>query len=132
MTEQGQGVAQPPYPGEPNVHSGGKQEPGSDRELPPYSDRQTTGKSQEELLQERGGVPSHETGPREVSDAERGGIGDTDMAPSGPMGVGQSTSTSGEDIAPTSEEARRSDRLDTGISDEKAGGPAMHSGDQGG
>lgn len=134
MTEQGQGVAQPPNPREPNVHSGGKQEPGSDRELPPYEGRQKTGPGddKEALLRERGGVPSHETGPREVSDAERGGMTDTDMAPAGPHGVGQSTTTSGEDLAPASEDAHRADRLDTGISQEKAGGAAMHPGDQGG
>jgi hypothetical protein len=131
MTEQGQGVAQPPYPREPNVHSGGKQEPGSDRDLPPYDDRQTTGKDEDQLVQERGGKGS-QAGPRVVSEAERGGISDTDTTPAGPHGVGQSTSTSGEDIAPMSEEAHRSDRLDTGVSDEETTGPAMHRGDQGG
>jgi hypothetical protein len=55
------------------------------------------------------------------------------MAPKGPHGVGQSTSTSGEDIAPMSEDAHREDRLDTGVSDEdQISGPAMHRGDQGG
>jgi hypothetical protein len=43
MTQQGEGVAQPPYPREPNVHSGGEQDPGGDRELPPYAGRQTGG-----------------------------------------------------------------------------------------
>jgi hypothetical protein len=135
MTEQQSGAARPPYPREPNVHSGGVQEPGSDRDLPPYDDRQKTGPGtdKEALLEERGGVPSHETGPREVSQAERDGVGDTDMAPKGPHGVGQSPSTSGEDIAPISEDAHRDDRLDTGVSDEdQISGPAMHRGDQGG
>jgi|GraSoiStandDraft_43_1057313.scaffolds.fasta_scaffold176085_3 hypothetical protein len=133
MTEQGQGVAQTPYPREPNVHSGGKQEPGSDREKPPYSDRQKDGKSEDELVSERGGTGSSEAGPRIVSDAESGGVSDTDMAPAGPHNVGQSTTTSGEDLAPMSEDAHREDRLNTGVADEdQISGPAMHSGDQGG
>lgn len=135
MTEQQAGAARPPYPREPNVHSGGVQEPGSDRDLPPYDDRQKTGvgTDQDKLIEERGGVPSHETGPRDISEAEREGVSDTDMSPSGPHGVGQSTSTSGEDLSPASEDAHRSDRLDTGVSDEdQISGPAMHRGDQGG
>jgi hypothetical protein len=134
MTEQGQGAAKPPYPREPNVHSGGKQEPGSDRDLPPYEGRQKTGpgEDQDALMKERGGVPSHEAGPREVSDAERGGVSDTDMAPSGPFGTGPSPSTSGEELAPASEEGQRADRLDTGVSGEGSSGPTMHPGDQGG
>jgi len=130
MTEQGQGVAQPPYPREPNVHSGGKQDPGGDRDLPPYDDlKEKTGSGEG-----TGGTPtSHEAGPREVSQAEREGVSDTDMAPAGPHGVGQSPSTSGEDIGRgMSEEAQRADRLNTGISDEDTTGPAMHPGDQGG
>ena len=134
MTEQGQGVAQPPYPREPNVHSGGKQEPGSDRELPPYSDRQTTGKSQEELESERGGKGA-EAGPRVVSQAEREGVSDTDTTPAGPHGVGASISTAGNEPPLTdSEESHRSDRIDTGVSREgnvDQESPAMHSGDQG-
>lgn len=94
--------------------------------------RRALAKTRRRYFKERGGVPSHETGPRQVSEAERGGVSDTPMAPSGPMGVGQSTSTSGEDLAPMSEDAQRSDRLDTGISDEKSTGPAMNPGDQGG
>lgn len=104
MTEQQGGAARPPYPREPNVHSGGKQEPGSDRDLPPYEDRKKTGpgedENQGEPLKEQGGVSAPETGPRDVSQAEREGVSDTDMAPAGPHGVGQSISTSGEDLAP--------------------------------
>lgn len=102
MTEQQGGAARPPYPREPNVHSGGKQEPGSDRDLPPYEDRKKTGPGEHqagEPLKEKGGVGGHETGARDVSQAEREGISDTDMTPAGPHGVGQSTSTSGEDLA---------------------------------
>jgi hypothetical protein len=131
MTEQGQGVAQPPYPREPNVHSGGKQEPGSGIEKPPYDDRQKSGP--DDLVAERGGAGTSEAGPRIVSDAERGGVSDTDMAPAGPHNVGQSTTTSGEDLAPMSEDAHREDRLNTGVADEdQISGPATHSGDQGG
>jgi hypothetical protein len=135
MSEQQAGVSRPPYPREPNVHSGGEQDPGGDRDLPPYDDRQKTGpgEDKDKLLQERGGVPGHEAGPRDISDAERDGVSDTDMAPSGPHGVGQSTTTSGEDLAPASREAQREDRLNTGASDEdQISGPATHRGDQGG
>lgn len=134
MSEQQAGVARPPYPREPNVHSGGEQDPGGDRDLPPYDDRQKTGVGEdiEALREERGGLPGHDAGPRQVSDAEREGMSDTDMAPSGPLS-GTSTSTSGEDIAPMSEGAQRADRLNTGIADEdQITGPATHSGDQGG
>lgn len=135
MSEQQAGVARPPYTREPNVHSGGEQDPGGDRDLPPYDDRQKTGvgDDQDKLKQERGGLPGHDAGPREVSDAERGGMSDTDPAPSGPLGVGQSISTSGEDLAPSTREAHEEDRLNTGVSDEgQISGPPMHSGDQGG
>jgi len=137
MTEQGQGVAQPPYPREPNVHSGGKQEPGSGIELPPYDDRQKTGKSEDELISERGGAGTSEAGPRIVSDAEREGVSDTDMAPSGPHGVGATTTTSGEDIGRgMSEDAHTKDRFDAGLSDAESKAtpesPMTSSGDQGG
>lgn len=135
MTEQQSGPARPPYPREPNVHSGGEQEPGSDRDLPPYDDRQTTGKSQEELEQERVGA-GHSAPPRQGSDAEREGMTDTDMAPAGPMGVGVSTTKSGEDLSRgMSEDKQREDRLDSGLSDESnkaTDSPATSSGDQGG
>jgi hypothetical protein len=138
MTQQGQGVAQPPYPREPNVHSGGKQEPGGDRDLPPYEDRQKegSGTDKEQLLQERGGVPGHEAGPRQVSEAESGGMTDTDMAPSGPLS-GESTTTSGEEFGSgMSEEARKQDRFDGGIADSTTNvdpeSPPMSTGDQGG
>jgi hypothetical protein len=133
MTEQQAGAAKPPYPQEPNVHSGGVQDPGGDRDLPPYEDRQTAGvgTDTEKLEEERGGLPGHDAGPRQVSDAERGGMTDTDTSPSGPLS-GVSTSTSGEDIAPGSESARRSERLEGGLSQEEATGPATHTGDQGG
>lgn len=136
MTEQQSGPARPPYPREPNVHSGGVQEPGSDRDLPPYDDRQTTGKSQDELDAERGGTGSSEAGARQVSQTEREGMGDTDMAPAGPLGVGISTTKSGEDLSRgMSEEKQKKDRLDSGLSDEsnkQSDSPVTSSGDQGG
>jgi hypothetical protein len=135
MTEQGQGVAQPPYPREPNVHSGGEQEPGPGRPLPPYEDRQTSGKDQDELVRERGGEGSA-AGPREVSQAEREGVPATDTTGASPHGVGVSTRGSGNESAlGDSEEERRADRMDTGLSREgnvDPESPAMHSGDQGG
>ena len=135
MTEQGSGPAPPPYPSEPNVHSGGKQEPGSDRDLPPYDDRQKSGPGgdSEALAKERGGQ-SYQAPPRQVSDAERAGMTDTEMAPSGPMGVGQSVSPGNERALGDSEETQKADRLDTGVSREgnvDPDSPAMHSGDQG-
>lgn len=133
MTEQQAGPARPPYPREPNVHSGGVQEPGSDRDLPPYESRKKSGvgENQEGEPIEPSASPP-EAAPRDVSQAEREGVTDTDPAPAGPHNVGQSTSTSGEDLAPRTEEAHRSDRLNTGISDEESSGAAMHPGDQGG
>jgi hypothetical protein len=139
MTQQGPGVAQPPYPREPNVHSGGQQDPGGDRDMPPYEDRQKegAGTDQDALLRERGGVPGHEAGPRDVSGAESGGMTDTDMAPKGPQGVGQSTSTSGEDYGRRMSEAGHTeDRFDGGIADSTTNvdpdSPQMRTGDQGG
>lgn len=145
MTEQGPEVAGARYPREPNVHSGGEQEPGGgDRPLPPYDDkdlpgqpgRQMTGKSQDQLEQERGGTGKSDVGPRQVSDEERDGVGDADLAPQGPHKVGQSPSTSGEDLASgMSEAGHTKDRLDSGLSDvtsKATDSPATSSGDQGG
>jgi hypothetical protein len=74
MTEQESGVARPPYPREPNVHSGGEQEPESGgRPIPPYDDRQKTGKGQDELAQERGGAGKSDVGPRDVSQDQPAG-----------------------------------------------------------
>lgn len=135
MTEQQSGPARPPYPNEPNVHSGGKQEPGSDRDLPPYDDRQKSGPGgdSEELAKERGG-PGYQAPPREVSEAERKGVTDTDMAPAGPMNVGESVSPGNEGALGDSEATQKADRLDTGVSREEnvdSDSPTMHSGDQG-
>lgn len=138
MTQQG-GVAQPPYPREPNVHSGGKQDPGPGIELPPYASRQTEGPGadKDKLLEERGGVPGHEAGPRDVSPEERAGYSDTDTAPKDIHGVGASTSTSGQDSGSRmSEAAHTKDRFDGGIADSTTNvdpdSPKMGTGDQGG
>jgi hypothetical protein len=130
MSEQAQREPKPSYPREPQAYPGGAQEPGGP--VPPYPDR-GTGEGQD-VMEERGGVPGSEAGPRQVSDAERGGMSDTDMSPSGPHGVGETTTTSGEDFGRgMSEEGHREDRLDTGISEEgQITGPAMQPGDQGG
>jgi len=130
MTEQESGVARPPYPREPNVHSGGEQEPDSgDRLLPPYDDRQKAGKSQDELSQERGGAGKSDVGSRETSEEESGGMEATDIKPPAQHGVGETTTTSGEDLMRgTSEEARREERLEGGIADTGS----MPTGDQGG
>jgi hypothetical protein len=120
----------PSYPREPQAHPGGEQELGG--LTPPYEGRQTEGGEEKGV-----GMPGHEAGPRDVSDAERGGMTDTDMAPKGPMGVGASTSRSGEDYGRgMSDEARKADRLEGGIADSTTNvdpdSPPMHTGDQGG
>ena len=139
MTEQSPGVAQPPYPREPNVHSGGKQEPGSDRELPPYDERQKTGKDQDELVRERGGAGSSEAGPRVVSQAEREGVPPTDTTAASPLGVGESIVTQGNERllkAADQEATHRSDQMDTGVGGHSKNidpeSPEMLRGDQGG
>ena len=45
---------------------------------------------------------------RESSPEERAGVKDTDMAPKGPLGVGESINASAEDIAREAEEERGS------------------------
>ena len=131
MTQEASGKSQTPYPREPGL-GGGEQDPGGDRDLPPYEGRQKD--SGEQIRQERGG---HEAGPRDVSSAEAGGMTDTDMAPKDPMGVGASPSTSGEDYGRgMSEESHTEDRFEGGIADSTtnvdSGSPPMRTGDQGG
>jgi hypothetical protein len=62
---------------------------------------------------------------RESSPEERAGIKDTDMAPKGPLGVGESINDSAEDIAREAEEKRGSDREGT-----KGAGRPYGSGDE--
>ncbi|MGB6224791.1 MAG: hypothetical protein WBF76_05430 [Pseudonocardiaceae bacterium] len=86
MTEEREGTAQVSNPREPYVHSGGKQDPGSGIEKPPYDDRQISGKSTEELAAERGGPGTSDAGPRRVSQAEREGVPlDTNTDAASPM-----------------------------------------------
>lgn len=113
MSEQNLGEAPTPTPREPNVHSGGQQEHGGP--LPPYEGHQTTGKSDEELQEERGGSGSM-TGPREVSQAEREGVSATDTTGASPLGVGESTTTQGEELMHGKPEAaHREDQVSTGV-----------------
>ncbi len=139
MTEQREGPAQVSNPREPYVHSGGTQEPGSGIEMPPYDDRQTSGKTQDELAADpqRVGPGTSDAGPREVSQAEREGVAATDTTAASPMGVGESMVTQGnERMVNKSEAAQRADQTDAGV-----GGrtpnlepemPETLSGDQGG
>ena len=135
MTQQGQGVSSTPYPREPAI-TGGDQDPGPGIETPPYADRQKEG-SQEKVMEERSGVPGHEAGPRDISQEERQGYSDTDTAPKDIHGVGDTTSTSGEDYGRSmSEDAHTKDRFDGGIADSTTNvdpdSPKMRTGDQGG
>lgn len=105
-----------PYPREPNIQSSGEQDPGG--LVPPYEGRQTEGKSSEERAQEarERGLPGHDAGRRDISEAERHGMSPTDPNPSGPLGVGESMSKSGnERMYGSSEKAQRADQVDTGV-----------------
>lgn len=134
MSEHESQTPKPSYPREPQAYPGGSQEMGG--LTPPYEGRQTTGKSDEQRAQERNVSGTSEAGPRQVSQAEREGITSTDPNPSGPHGVGESTTTSGEDYGRSmSPEERRDDRFDAGISSEgnvDPQSPPMQTGDQGG
>jgi hypothetical protein len=137
MTEQGQGPAQVSHTQEPYVDSGGKQDPGGDRDMPPYEDRQTTGMGQEELTKERGGPGYSDVGPRTVSEAEREGVSDTDPTGASPQGVGESINKQGnERMANKSAAAHESDQKDAGVGGRTKNidpeSPDVLSGDQGG
>ncbi len=137
MTEQGQGPAQVSNPQEPYVHSGGKQEPGSGIEMPPYDDRQKTGKGTDELAAERGGPGTSEAGARTVSQAERDGVSDTDTTAASPMGVGESIVTQGnERMVNKSAAAKKADQTDIGVGGAEKNidpeSPTMLPGSQGG
>ncbi|MGH3529161.1 MAG: hypothetical protein ACRDQ6_17890, partial [Pseudonocardiaceae bacterium] len=97
MTEQG--PAQVSNPQEPYVHSGGKQEPGSGIEMPPYEDRQKTAEDEAEVLkqQQRSGPGTSDAGPRDVSQAEREGVPSTDTTGRSPLGAGQSINKQGNE-----------------------------------
>ena len=103
-------------PREPYVHSGGVQEPGSGIELPPYGDRQMTGKGADELAAERAGPGTSEADSRAISQAERDGVSDTDTTAASPMGVGESIVTQGnERMVNKSDAAQKSEQTDVGV-----------------
>lgn len=124
-----------PYPREPNIHSGGAQEPGGP--VPPYEGRQRTGATQEELARD----PQKQgeglvAGPREVSQVEREGVSATDATAATPLGVGRSINTRGnERLVGKSEAAHDRDRLDHGVGGRSANvdpsSPIMQPGDGG-
>lgn len=117
----------------PNIHSGGTQDIGAP--VPPYEGRQTTGKSKEELIEERTST-DHAAGPRETSAEEREGVSATDTSGASPLGVGKSTSGQGnEEMFGEPEEAHRRDRVETGVGRSRPidpESPNLQPGDQGG
>jgi hypothetical protein len=130
MSEERVQPAKAPLPGEPNVYTGGKQEPGG--LVPPYEGRQTEGPSPHP----QGGQGSA-AGPREISEAEREGVSDTDTTAASPLGAGVSKSKQGnERMYGRSEEAHDADQFDIGVGGETENiepeSPRMLSGDQGG
>ncbi|HEU0090038.1 MAG TPA: hypothetical protein VFQ77_20700 [Pseudonocardiaceae bacterium] len=120
----------------PIIHSGGEQDIGAP--TPPYESRQTEGKDEEQLIQERGDT-SHFAGPREVSEEEREGMHPADTTPAGPMGVGETRGGQGNlETYGESEESRRAGRLETSHTGVGKSGPTdaespnLQPGDQGG
>lgn len=137
MSEQREGVAGVSNPREPYVHSGGTQEPGADIEKPPYADRQTTGKSEDELVAERGGPGKSEVGPRTVSKTESEGVDATDTTAASPLGVGESIVNQGnEQMLNKSAAAKKAEQTDVGVGGHTKNvdpaSPDVLSGDQGG
>lgn len=133
MSEQPVHPAKAPLPREPNVATGGEQEPGG--LVPPYEGRQTTGPGDAD----RSGGPenSPEAAPREVSQAEREGVPATDTTGASPLGAGVSKTKQGnERMYGRSDEAHRSDQLDTGVGGKTENidptSPTTITGDQGG
>ncbi len=117
MSEQREGPAQVSNTREPYVHPGGKPEPGSGIEMPPYDNRQTDGKSEAELTAERGGPGTSDAPPRASSQAEREGVSlDTNTDAASPMGVGESINKQGNEQALNkSTAAKEADQKDIGV-----------------
>lgn len=120
----------------PNIHSGGEQDIGAP--VPPYEGRQTSGKDKDQLIEE-GRRSGHDAPPREISREEQEGVSPTDTSAASPLGVGESSSTQGnERKLGESEESHRKDRLETshsGIGQSEPidpDSPNMQPGDQGG
>jgi hypothetical protein len=133
------------------VQPAGEQEPGG--MVPPYEGRQTEMKDSYEEHTERAfhGADDVQPGPgREISEEEREGVGPTDMDATSALGVGESISRRGEDVAKQEDEEGRDDTgtkgasdRPTGVSDTRAStsvdphdtepdGPTLPAGDQGG
>jgi hypothetical protein len=122
--------AKAPLPREPNVSSGGKQEPGG--LVPPYEGHKKEGPSDKPQAGE-----GSMAGPREVSEAEREGVSPTDTTAASPLGVGVSTSTQGnERMFGRSEEAQQAEQREAGVGGETPNidpdSPPALTGDQGG
>jgi hypothetical protein len=132
------------------VQPAGEQEPGG--LVPPYEGRQTEMKEGYEEHTEKvfHGADDVQPGPgREISDEEREGVGPTDMEATSALGVGESMTRRGEDVAKQEDEEGRDDAgtqgpsgRPVGTSDERAStsvdpqetesGSPMPAGDQGG
>jgi hypothetical protein len=106
----------------PRPHSGGEQEPQG--LVPPYEGRQTEAK---EGLDEQMDKVFHQVdevppGPgREISVEEREGVSSTDMDATSALGVGESMSRRGEDVAKQEDEPGRETIDPTGASGRRAG-----------
>lgn len=113
----------------PAIHSGGEQK--IEAPLPPYKDLKGEEGDGSDFTSQ-----GHEAPPRDISSAERGGVSDTDMAPSGPHGVGESSRAPGnEQMLGASDEEMRAERMDEGIDKRKPidpNSPDVRVGDQGG
>jgi hypothetical protein len=136
MSEQPVQPAKAPLPGEPNAYTGGEQVPGGP--VPPYEGRQTSGPTQEEQAKDPQKMgEGSAAGPREVSQAEREGVSDTDATAASPLGAGVSKGSMGnEKMYGRSDEAHVSDQVDIGVGGRTENvdpeSPTMMTGDQGG
>ena len=93
-------------------------------EVPPYEGRQTeaTEDQAEQMDKVFDRVDEVPSGPgREVSDEEREGVGPTDMEATSALGVGESISRRGEDVAKQEDEEGRHDAGTKGASDRPVG-----------
>ena len=106
----------------PRPHSGGEQEPQG--LAPPYEGRQTEAKGglDEHMDKVFHRVDEVPPGPgREISDEEREGVSSTDMDATSALGVGESMSRRGEDVAKQEDEPGREDIGQRGASGRPAG-----------
>jgi len=106
----------------PRPHSGGEQEPQG--LLPPYEGRQTEANEglDEQMDKVFHRVEEVPPGPgRAISDEEREGVSSTDMDATSALGVGESMSRRGEDVAAQEDELGRRDTGPRGASGRPAG-----------